>query len=114
MTHPQTEPGRIELRVGCDQCECTAYCQRKADWFDIKHADPVVNCTAEALTELLDREMATLSGNPFRVQCIGEQGRGMVLAPGEFLTLTGRNRTLVYQLVAYDFERHIFTMAWPD
>ena len=118
MTHPQLGPGGIELSVGYTRCDCSLNCQHPIiSWCDIGHADPVIECTVLALNDALDQGIVTLSGEPFRVQRIGEQGLGMVgmvTVLGEFVTFTGRNRTLIYRLIDYDFAREILTMAWPD
>jgi hypothetical protein len=67
---------------------------------EVLHADPVVWASEEFL------DMARCGALP-----------AVLVSPHgacELMTITARNRTLVYRIGSYDFVRHAYLCNWPD
>jgi hypothetical protein len=68
--------------------------QARVDGLEILHADPVIHFDAELLEDL----------------CVGPHAARRE----QLVTIYGTNRTLIYQILRYDFEAHRYLMCWPD
>lgn len=96
MTHPQTEPGRLDFSITDGQLVIT-------------RADPVIECNGE----LLDRMCNWGIGKwniPFALGLRDDLDKPRI----NQITFGDADHQWLYRIVNYNVARDVYTLAWPD
>lgn len=111
-------PGEVQLRRQRNE-------HTLMDELHIDHADPTTMVINEVLTEAWSTPnhpwldlLRPEEGHGSTGHAVGEYDcwarAGRVCFHGSILTIKAVNRTVVYRILDYDFERDAWSAIWPD